>query len=191
MRKTAVLPSIALISLVTVVAALQPTHQFANRGSRIADRGAVTLLGFRFTPPPPPAPRLRPQHPWHPVIPTTTTTRPPATTTTAARAWHVPHPQVSVSRSVATPTTGGGLPGWMGHCILIAESGGRYNVPGTGGAWGFKDYVWSDLPSMGFAPAGAYEYPFQAPPPVQDAAALFEFHRFGWRPWNNHCTGTT
>ncbi|MGH9109035.1 MAG: hypothetical protein ACRDY3_06155 [Acidimicrobiales bacterium] len=98
--------------------------------------------------------------------------RPPATQVDAPVA---PAEPPAVVNPPVTDGTTAGTADWQ--CIRVRESGDAYNDPGRpSGAYGILDGTWLSL--------GYGGWPYEAPPAVQDDAALTLYHLYGWRPWS-------
>lgn len=82
------------------------------------------------------------------------------------------------------PVIAGALQGSLWPCIENAESGDRPQI--TSGMYGILVSTWHAYPDY----TGGYSYPGAAPLSVQNGFAQHLYDLYGWRPWNNHCTGT-
>jgi Transglycosylase-like domain len=111
------------------------------------------------------------------------TPAPPSRSTVATPAAPAPEPVVvSDATSDATSTT---TPDWA--CIRDHESGDNYAEDtgnGYSGAYQFMPSTWDESVSGAGYPQYANGAAYQAPPVVQNAAALWLYDRDGWSPWS-------
>ena len=113
------------------------------------------------------------------VSPTSTGLTSPPTTTTST-------PVTSVAAPSATEAADVPLSGGLWPCIIQAESSG--NASDTSGLYGILISTWRSL--YGAVPdAAAYGVPGAAPIHVQNEEAMHLYEEYGWRPWNDSCTG--
>ncbi len=88
----------------------------------------------------------------------------------------------AVSYTDATSTT---TPDWA--CIRYHESGDNYaedSGNGYSGAYQFLPSTWNEAVSGAGYPQYANGWAFEAPPAVQNAAALWLYNADGWQPWS-------
>ena len=118
-------------------------------------------------PPPPPPPVVAAVSAPAPVV--VSAPSPPPT-------WYAPSP------SDATSTT---TRDWQ--CIRDHESGDNYaenTGNGYSGAYQFAPSTWNEAVSGAGYPQDANGWAYEAPPSVQNAAALWLYNRDGWSPWS-------
>lgn len=123
--------------------------------------------------PPPPAPAPPPPAPAPPVV------------SMPAPAPAPPQPQTLVVTESANDATSTTTPDWA--CIRDHESDDNYSDNtgnGYSGAYQFMPSTWNESVSGAGYPQYANGEAYEAPPAVQNAAALWLYNRDGWSPWS-------
>lgn len=96
-----------------------------------------------------------------------------------------PAPQSVVDTVSYTDATSTTTPDWA--CIRDHESGDNFaedSGNGYSGAYQFLPSTWNEAVSAAGYPQYANGWAFEAPPAVQDAAALWLYNVDGWQPWS-------
>lgn len=96
-----------------------------------------------------------------------------------------PAPSHVVDARTFTDATSTTTPNWA--CIRAQESGDNYSENtgnGYSGAYQFLPSTWNEAVSAAGFPQYANGWAFEAPPAVQNAAALWLYNRDGWQPWS-------
>lgn len=91
----------------------------------------------------------------------------------------------ATSDATSTDATSTTTPDWA--CIREHESGDNYaenTGNGYSGAYQFLPSTWNESVSGAGYPKYANGEAYEAPPAVQDAAALWLYNRDGWTPWS-------
>lgn len=146
-------------------------------------RWQMVLRHLSGSAPPPPAP---PPHaaasPAPPAPPPPPPPPPPPAPVMAPVAPSQPALVASYSSTDGLSTT---TPDWA--CIRNHESGDNYaenTGNGYSGAYQFMASTWNEAVSGAGYPQYANGAAYESPPAVQNAAALWLYHREGWSPWS-------